>query len=74
MQRSLVTRIGKLEAKTAGRQIVVWCDDPADFDAKVRQMVSGGKISEADTVYCVHWTRAKPAHGCHERALDELRL
>ena len=73
MTRNLQGRLAKLEAVAgAGKDIIVWCDDDNQMDAKVSEMIERGEIRVSDRVHCVHWLRAGPQSGQHERALEDL--
>jgi hypothetical protein len=73
MTRSLEGRLARLEAASgAGKEIIIWCDQGDEFEARVAEMTESGEIKASDRVHCVHWLRAQGQPGEHERSLEEL--
>jgi hypothetical protein len=73
MNRSLEGRLARLEtASGAGKEVIIWCDEEDEFEARVAEMIASGEIKASDRVHCVHWQRAQGQPGDHERSLEEL--
>jgi hypothetical protein len=46
MTRNLEGRLAKLEAAAgAGKEIIIWCDEQDEFDARVAAMIEAGEIT-----------------------------
>jgi hypothetical protein len=75
MSRAIHLRLKRLEAQRKGKtsQILVWCDEEADVEGTIRQMIAEGRISEADRPRCVYWQNVTDCEpGTHERRLAQL--
>ena len=55
MTVAMKRRLAKLEARTEGDQIPVYCEEESDVPATIDQMIAAGELTEADRGFCVYW-------------------
>ena len=74
MSRAVAARLRKLEASADGgrHRFAIWCEDDADMDRTIGELIAAGELREEDRPNCVHWTKAGAPAGAHEERLEHL--
>jgi hypothetical protein len=55
MTGAIKKRIAKLEARRAGDQIPIYCEEESEVPATIDQMIAAGELAEADRALGVYW-------------------
>lgn len=64
------TRLSKLEGALSS-DIPVWCDDEAEMEMTIDDMIRNKEIASDDRARCVYWMKVS-CSGEHERRLGLL--
>jgi len=55
MTDAVKKRVAKLEARGAGDQIPIVCEDESEVPAIVDRMIAACELAEAERMLCVYW-------------------
>jgi hypothetical protein len=59
MAGTIKKRVAKLEARRAGAQIPIYCEEESEVPATIDRMIAAGELADADRVLGVYWLNCK---------------
>ena len=65
-------RLAKVETKTAGDQIPIFCEEEHEVPATIERMIAAGELSEADRPLGVYWLACEGPNAVSDAELRAL--